>query len=62
MKEILDLPELYKIVILMKFYENLSIDEISEALDIPPGTVKSRIHTAKGILKKKLSGKGDDLK
>jgi len=62
MKEILALPDLYKAVILMKFYENLSIDEISEALDIPPGTVKSRIHTAKGILKKNISKKGDDLK
>ena len=37
--------------VLMRFVDGFSIDEIAEALDIPAGTVKSRIHKALGILR-----------
>ena len=60
MRHILDLPDSYKAVILMKYYENMKLNEIAVALDIPPGTVKSRIHTAKKMLRDAISKKGDD--
>ena len=39
-------------VLCLHYFENLSVSEISEALKIPAGTVKSRLHTARGALKK----------
>ncbi|HEU5347196.1 MAG TPA: RNA polymerase sigma factor [Ktedonobacterales bacterium] len=40
---IAQLGEEYRVAILLRFYHGLSIQEISQALDIPPGTVKSRL-------------------
>ncbi len=40
------LPENHREVLLMRYVDDLSIDEIASALEIPPGTVKSRIHNA----------------
>ncbi len=45
------LPEKMRIVILMYYMEEMSVDEISKALHIPSGTVKSRLHQAKRRLK-----------
>ena len=38
-------------VICLYYFENLSVAEMSDALDIPPGTVKSRLHAARNQLK-----------
>ena len=48
------LPDKYKIPILLFYMEELSIMEISKILKLPSGTVKTRIHRAKKILKQKL--------
>lgn len=48
------LPEKMKIVILMHYMENMSVDEIAKALKIPTGTVKSRMHQAKSRLRERL--------
>lgn len=50
-----NLPEKLRIVILMFYMEDMSLSEISEALHIPVGTVKSRIHQAKSRLKERMS-------
>lgn len=39
-------------VILLRFVDDLSLDEIAEVLQIPLGTVKSRLHTAIRQLRK----------
>ena len=41
-----DLPDAQREVLLMRYVDQMSQDEIAEALDIPPGTVKSRLHHA----------------
>lgn len=46
-------PEQQKVIV-MKYYENMKIDEIAIALDCPEGTIKSRLHIAKKLLKKYL--------
>lgn len=46
-----------KSVGLLRFYEELSIPEISEILEIPEGTVKSRIHKIKQHLQSELRKK-----
>lgn len=50
-----NLPEKLRIVILMFYMEDMSLSEISKALHIPVGTVKSRIHQAKSRLKERMS-------
>lgn len=38
-------------VVLMRFVDDLSLDEIAQALDVPTGTVKSRLHRALDTLR-----------
>ena len=40
------LPDTQREVLVMRFVDGLSVEEISSALDIPPGTVKTRTHHA----------------
>jgi len=40
------LPEEQREVLLLRFVDGLSLGEISEAMDIPVGTAKSRLHNA----------------
>jgi RNA polymerase sigma-70 factor (ECF subfamily) len=42
-------------VIVLREVEGLSYDEIAEALRVPRGTVESRLHRARGELRKHLS-------
>ena len=52
-----ELPEHYKIAIIMRHSEEKSYEEIAKFLDIPLGTVKARIFRAREMLKKRLKGK-----
>lgn len=53
-KEILKLPEKYRSVIVLRYIEELSLNEISEILDMPLGTVKTRIHRGREALRQQL--------
>ena len=53
-KCVLELPEKYRIVILLYYMEDMSIEEVALALKIPVGTVKSRMNKAKKMLKERL--------
>ncbi|TFD99407.1 RNA polymerase sigma factor SigW [Jeotgalibacillus salarius] len=53
-KEISRLPDKYRSVIVLKYIEELSLKEISEILDMPIGTVKTRIHRGREALRKQL--------
>ncbi|MBM7694163.1 RNA polymerase sigma-70 factor (ECF subfamily) [Peribacillus deserti] len=52
--EILKLPEKYRSVIILKYIEDLSLKEISDPLDLPVGTVKTRIHRGREALRLQL--------
>lgn len=45
------LPETHREVLLMRFVDGLSLAEIGVALQIPLGTVKSRLHNALNLLR-----------
>ena len=45
------LPEPQREVLLMRFVDDLQLDEIARALEIPLGTVKSRLHHAIAALR-----------
>jgi RNA polymerase sigma-70 factor (ECF subfamily) len=49
-----DLPEEQLQLVRLAFYEGLSHREIAERLDVPLGTVKSRIRLAFGKMKARL--------
>jgi RNA polymerase sigma-70 factor, ECF subfamily len=51
-EEIMKLPEKYRTAIVLKYVEDLSLEEISQIMDIPVPTVKTRIHRGREALKK----------
>lgn len=51
---ILRLPDKYRVVIVLRYIDDLSLNEISEVLDLPLGTVKTRIHRGREALRKQL--------
>lgn len=52
-------PEYY--VPFIKYFEGYKYHEIADELQIPIGTVKTRIHVARGMLKKYLRTYAKDL-
>ena len=57
---VLRLPERYRIVIHLFYYEDYSIREIAALLDLGEGSVKSRLSRARKMLKAQLSEEWDD--
>lgn len=53
--EISRLPDKYRSVIVLKYIEELSLQDISDILDMPLGTVKTRIHRGREALRKQLN-------
>jgi RNA polymerase sigma-70 factor (ECF subfamily) len=49
-----DLPEHQRMVIVLKFYEDLKYEEIAKILCCPLGTVKSRMHEGLKNLRRRL--------
>ena len=47
-----------RVVVVLYYLNDLSLQEISEILEIPVGTVKSRLHYGRQSLKKKLGVRG----
>ena len=44
-----------KIIVILYYYEDMSIKDISESLNVPQGTIKSRLSRARIKLKEMLS-------
>jgi RNA polymerase sigma-70 factor (ECF subfamily) len=49
-----ELPAAYKLVVLAFYFEDLSYREIAERLDLPVGTVMSRLSRGKNLLRSRL--------
>ena len=49
-----------KQILYLYFFENLPQEDISKMLDIPVGTVKSRLHKARELIAQKLKKEGFD--
>ena len=54
---VLSLPDASRAVLVLREYEGMSYHEIADALDIPIGTVMSRLNYARKSLKEKLESK-----
>ncbi|MEK8127850.1 RNA polymerase sigma factor SigW [Paenibacillus filicis] len=48
------LPEKYKAVVVLRYLQDLSLQEISDALSMPVTTIKTRLHRGREYLRKKL--------
>ncbi|HEY4231474.1 MAG TPA: RNA polymerase sigma factor [Thermoanaerobaculia bacterium] len=48
------LPESYRTVFVLRAVEDLSTEETAESLEISPDAVKTRLHRARGLLRKEL--------
>lgn len=57
---VLTLPEKYRIVIHLFYYEDMSISQISTTLQIKENTVKSQLKRGREILREKLKGDEND--
>jgi len=55
-KALEELPDDFRLVILLSIVEGFSYKEISKMLNCPIGTVMSRIYRGRKILKEKLTG------
>ena len=58
LKAIDKLGEKHRLVIILRYYADLSNEEIAQVLNIPSGTVRSRLHTARWRLRELLTAAG----
>lgn len=56
-KAIEGLPAKYKSVIILRYLQEMSLQEISDVLEMPVTTVKTRVHRGREFLRKKLEHK-----
>lgn len=56
-----ELSDKYRIPVYLYYTLQLSVEEISNVMRIPTGTVKSRLHKARSLLKKKLEVVYDEI-
>lgn len=54
-----EVPEVFRTAVLLRDVQEFSYDEIAAILGVPIGTVMSRIHRGRAILRKTLTGRGD---
>jgi RNA polymerase sigma-70 factor (ECF subfamily) len=52
------MPEVHRVILLMYYFEERSYKEIAEELDIPLGTVMSRLARARDKMKQLLEEQG----
>ncbi len=53
---VMELPQKYRAVIHLFYYEDMSVDEISKTLGINSSTIKSQLSRGRNLLRKKLEG------
>lgn len=56
-----NLPISQRVVVVLYYLNDLSLQEISEILDVPVGTVKSRLHYGRNALRQTLGLQGESL-
>ena len=49
------LPEAFRTVFMLRAVEELSVEEVSDALQLPEATVRTRYFRARGLLRESLS-------
>ena len=60
LEAVIDLPEKYKTVVYLYYYEGYDSVEIAGALGKPQSTIRNYLHEARGVLRSKLGGDFDE--
>lgn len=55
---LMKLPEDYRVVLVLRHFSECSYREIGEVLDVPEKTVKSRLYSARQLMKERLAALG----
>jgi len=55
-EDVMKLPEKYRIVIHLFYYEDYSVKEIAQILNVSEGSVKMRLSRGRAMLRVKLEG------
>ncbi|MDO4305850.1 MAG: RNA polymerase sigma factor [Eubacteriales bacterium] len=58
LEDILEMPEKYRVLIYLHYYEGYSVEEIGNILKEKPSTLRSRISKGRKLLEKKLKEDG----
>ena len=53
------LPEKLRVTVILFYFQDMDVGQTAQALNIPPGTVKSRLSKARKLLKEVLSDETD---
>jgi RNA polymerase sigma-70 factor, ECF subfamily len=53
-RAVMNVPEKYRVVILMRHLRGMSVDEIAQELSLPSGTVKTHLFRAREMLRERL--------
>ena len=56
LRAVLALPERYKDIVYLHYYEGWKTDDIARHLGAPPSTVRNRLRDARGLLRAALGG------
>ena len=63
LKELVDrMNDKFRLVLILRYFNDLKNDEIADILSIPVGTVKSRIHNALRKIRKQMGSVNLDTK
>lgn len=55
------LPDMYRTLIELRYYQEYTYEEIAKLLDMPLGTVKAQLHRARELVLKAIEGKEEYL-
>ncbi|MDD3336939.1 MAG: sigma-70 family RNA polymerase sigma factor [Eubacteriales bacterium] len=53
---VMNLPMKYRQTVLLHYYQGMTLTQVAQALDVPPGTVRTRLMRAKERLRGQLEG------
>ena len=56
LEAVLSLPEKYREVVVLHFYQSMPLTDVASALHLPQATVRTRLHRAKKLLHPTLKG------
>jgi RNA polymerase sigma-70 factor (ECF subfamily) len=59
-ERVLALPDRLREVLVLRYYEDLGEEEMSQVLGVPRGTIKSRLHAAVKALRESLAHESED--
>ena len=55
-KAVMNLPDKYRVVVVMRHLRGLSVEDIAEELNLPSGTVKTHLFRGREMLRERLAG------